>query len=52
MQRFGEIANSVRPAAVDVSFCGPKGLLNQVRARMRENKILDTNLQYKYFGFR
>ncbi|WP_205780750.1 ferredoxin reductase family protein [Methylocaldum sp. 14B] len=52
IRRFDEIARSAGPAGVDVNFCGPRGLLDHVRARMRENGIPDTNLRYEYFEFR
>jgi predicted ferric reductase len=52
IRRFGEIAQNAGPAAVDISFCGPKGLLKRIQALMRENKIPDANLRYEYFEFR
>lgn len=52
IRRFGEIANSAGPAAVDISFCGPKGLLKRIQALMRENRIPDKNLRHEYFEFR
>lgn len=52
IRRFGEIAASAGPAAVDVSFCGPKGLLKRIQALMRENRIPDKNLRHEYFEFR
>ena len=52
IRRFGEIVQSAGPAAVDVSFCGPKGLLKRIQALMCENGIPDTNLRYEYFEFR
>jgi predicted ferric reductase len=51
-RRFAEIAVSAGPAAVDVAFCGPKGLLIQIRAQMRNNGIPGVNLRYEYFEFR
>lgn len=52
LRRFGEIVAEAGPEAVTVSFCGPKGLLNYVRARMREKGIPEKNLHYEYFEFR
>ncbi|HEY8554072.1 MAG TPA: ferredoxin reductase family protein [Burkholderiales bacterium] len=40
------------PAAVDVSFCGPKGLLEVVRAVLRENGVPERNLRHEHFEFR
>lgn len=51
-RRLAEIAHSATPEAVQVSFCGPKGLLEHVRARLRENGIPQSALQYEYFEFR
>lgn len=51
-QRFEEAANAAGPAAVGVSFCGPKGLLESVRKQMRRNGIPEANLRYEYFEFR
>lgn len=51
-QRFAEIAGEADPADVEVSFCGPNGLLSKVQGQMRENGIPDSNLHYEYFEFR
>ena len=51
-QRFAEMARDVDPTVVDVSFCGPKGLLEQIRQQMRSNGISESNLRYEYFEFR
>jgi len=40
------------PTAVDISFCGPKGLLEAVRAVLKENGVPERNLRYEYFEFR
>lgn len=50
--RFAEICRSGDPAGVDVAFCGPKGLMAQVRKRMRENRVPAANLRYEHFEFR
>jgi predicted ferric reductase len=52
VQRFAEIARAAAPTDVNVSFCGPKGLLQRVKDLMRENDIPDSNIQYEYFEFR
>jgi predicted ferric reductase len=52
IQRFAEIAGEAGPEGVEVSFCGPKGLLSKVQGQMRENGIPDSNLHYEYFSFR
>ncbi len=51
-QRFSEIAGETEPAEVEVSFCGPKGLLSKVQGQMRENGIPESNLRHEYFEFR
>ena len=51
-QRFAEIARDADPTVVDVSFCGPNGLLEQIRQQMRRNDIPESNLRYEYFAFR
>ncbi len=52
LQRFAEIAGEADPAEVEVSFCGPKGLLSKVQGQMRENGIPESNLRHEYFEFR
>lgn len=51
-QRLAEIARDASPAGIDVSFCGPKGLLKQIRVQMRTNGMPEANLRYEYFEFR
>ena len=51
-QRFADVTRSADPAQIDVSFCGPKGLLYAVKARMRKLGIPAANLRYEYFDFR
>ncbi|MDP3287986.1 MAG: hypothetical protein Q8M64_06730, partial [Methyloversatilis sp.] len=41
-----------RPETIDISFCGPKGLLQTVRTRMRERGIPAGNIRYEIFEFR
>ncbi len=52
VRRFAEIAGEAGPAEVEVSFCGPKGLLNNLQGQMRENGIPESNLRHEYFEFR
>lgn len=52
VQRFAAIAGAAGPNALNVSFCGPKGLLQRVQQLMREHGIPDSNIQYEYFDFR
>lgn len=51
-ERFRELTQRVGPANVVVSFCGPKGLLERVRAIMRETGVPQPNLHHEYFEFR
>src|SRR5690606_34829245 len=51
-ERFAEIAKSAGGTDVAVSFCGPSGLLDEVRARMRAAGIPEANLLYERFEFR
>jgi predicted ferric reductase len=52
MQRFEQIVNEAGTTSVEVSFCGPKGLLEQVRATMTRLGVPDANLRFEYFEFR
>ncbi|MGV8842805.1 MAG: hypothetical protein ACOH2I_06115 [Pseudomonas sp.] len=40
------------PHKVQVSFCGPKGLLAKVREMMTANRIPQANLHTELFEFR
>lgn len=51
VQRFADICRS-DPAGVDVAFCGPKGLMTHVRARMQEHSVPADHLRYEHFDFR
>ena len=51
-QRFGAIVREIGGPSVDVSFCGPSGLLHVIRAQMRSDGVPETNLRYEYFNFR
>ncbi|WP_414703835.1 ferredoxin reductase family protein [Povalibacter sp.] len=50
--RFDEIVRGAGADAVEISFCGPKGLLQVIRARMSELGIPMSNLRHEYFEFR
>lgn len=47
-----ESATEVDPHQVQVSFCGPQGLLKRVKELMKENGIPAKNLHYEFFEFR
>ncbi len=51
-ERFVEIVRRSGAGSVEISFCGPKGLLAVVRSRMREHGIPPANLRHEYFEFR
>ncbi|HEU4623659.1 MAG TPA: ferredoxin reductase family protein [Steroidobacteraceae bacterium] len=50
--RFKEIVARHGAGEVNISFCGPKGLLEHVRTLMRELRVPDSHLRYEYFEFR
>jgi len=52
LQRFQEIVEEAGPKAVNVSFCGPKGLLHHIRSLMRRQGIPEGNLRHEFFEFR
>lgn len=37
---------------ISVRFCGPNGLLDEIRILMRENRIPESRLRYEFFEFR
>ncbi|KTC37594.1 oxidoreductase [Pseudomonas sp. ABAC61] len=51
-QTLRRAAAETDPAQIQVSFCGPKGLLGRVRELMRECRIPESNLHYEFFEFR
>ena len=51
-QRFSDIVRGAGPAEVIVSVCGPRGLLDAIRALMREHGAPEANLRYEHFEFR
>ena len=51
-RRFDDVVRVAGAGSVEIFFCGPKGLLSAVRARMREHGIPAGNLRHEYFEFR
>ena len=51
-EHLRQALNHTSPAAVHVSFCGPKGLLLRVRELMRECGVPEKNLHVELFEFR
>lgn len=51
-QTLKRTAAETDPQQIQVSFCGPKGLLGQVRELMSECRIPQGNLHYEFFEFR
>ena len=47
-----QAASEVNPEDVQISFCGPKGLLEKVQGLMKENSIPAKNIHYEFFDFR
>ena len=50
--RFSEIVRDAGKDSVEISFCGPKGLLAVIRARMKGLGLPSSSLRYEYFEFR
>jgi predicted ferric reductase len=50
--RLAAIVREAGPADISVSFCGPKGLLAEIRALMREHGVPESSLRHEYFEFR
>lgn len=50
--RFAAIVAEAGPGHVRISFCGPKGLLRQVRSLMHETGVPDDRLRHELFEFR
>ncbi|MGE7955290.1 ferredoxin reductase family protein [Pseudomonas sp. NPDC089530] len=54
--RLGEtlkrVAGETDPRQIQISFCGPKGLLARVKESMRDCAIPEENLHYEFFEFR
>lgn len=51
-QTIRKAASEVDPKSIQISFCGPKGLLNKVQELMKENGIPTKNIHYEFFDFR
>ena len=47
-----QVASEVDPKQIQISFCGPQGLLEKVRELMKENGIPTKNIHYEFFDFR
>ncbi len=52
VQRFESIVRDAGPTHVEIAFCGPRGLLEQVQAIMARVGVPETNLRFEYFEFR
>src|SRR5690606_18665308 len=50
--RFTQLVAKSGPSSVRIRFCGPKGLLGEVRALMRESGVPEDRLQHELFEFR
>ena len=51
-RRFAQVVAEAGPAQVQINFCGPKGLLKQVRSLMRQTGVPDASLRHELFEFR
>ena len=51
-QRFAELVEQAGASEVHISFCGPEGLLDQVRQLMRETGVAENRLRHELFEFR
>ncbi|WP_201556982.1 ferric reductase-like transmembrane domain-containing protein [Psychrobacter sp. 72-O-c] len=47
-----QATSEVDPKDVQISFCGPEGLLQKVQELMKENSIPTNNIHYEFFDFR
>lgn len=52
IERFRTIVEEAGPERVVISVCGPKGLLDGIRALMLEHHVPERNLRYEHFQFR
>lgn len=50
--RFTEVVRTDGAKSVEISFCGPKGLLKVIGARMQDLGIPMSNLKHEFFEFR
>lgn len=51
-RHFGRRVSEAGPAGVHVRFCGPRGLLRELQARMAELGVPAENLRFESFDFR
>lgn len=51
-QRFAQRVEGAGASAVRINFCGPAGLLGQVRKLMRETGVAEDRLRHELFEFR
>lgn len=51
-RRFADLVGQAGASEVQISFCGPKGLLDQVRQLMRETGVAENRLRHELFEFR
>jgi|GEM_PF-3969816 len=51
-QQFAQRVERAGASGVQISFCGPKGLLDQVRQLMRETGVAEDRLRHELFEFR
>lgn len=51
-ERFREIVRAEGAESVEISFCGPKGLLNVIRTYMKQHGVPIASLRHEYFEFR
>lgn len=51
-ERFAAIARTTAPADIDICFCGPQGLLADLRAAMAEHGVPASKLRFERFDFR
>ena len=47
-----QAASEFDPKSIQISFCGPKGLLKRVQELMKENGVPAQNIHYEFFDFR
>jgi predicted ferric reductase len=50
--RFAQLARDAGPGGLQVCFCGPRGLLDEVRAAMAAQHVPEANLRFEHFDFR
>ena len=51
-QQFAQRVERAGASGVQISVCGPQGLLDQVRQLMRETGVAEDRLQHELFEFR